>query len=97
MEHTFTANIKSILDNKFGKDADDIFEKSLLIKYINIKTRSANKGSKSRPSFANLYAIYVLVEDYISKSFHQKLGYKDYEGAMHSALLDRAKKLKFGD
>ena len=78
MEHTFTANIKSILDNKFGKDANDIFEKSLILKYINVKTRSANKGSKSRSSFANLYAIYVLVEDYISKSFHQKSGYKDY-------------------
>jgi len=97
MEHTFTANIKSILDNKFGKDANDIFEKSLILKYINVKTRSANKGSKSRSSFANLYAIYVLVEDYISKSFHQKSGYKDYEGAMHSTLLERAKTLKFGD
>ena len=28
MEHTFTASIKAILDNKFGSDAEDIYEKS---------------------------------------------------------------------
>lgn len=57
--HTFTPAIKGILHDLFGKDADEIFEKSLLLQYINLKTKSANKGSKARGSFANLYAIYV--------------------------------------
>lgn len=57
MQHTFTANIKSVLQKHFGKNADEVFEKSQLIQYINLKTRSANKGSKARSSFANLYAI----------------------------------------
>jgi len=48
MENIFTANIKSVLEKHFGKTADDIFDKSQLIQYINEKTRSANKGSKSQ-------------------------------------------------
>jgi len=63
MENIFTANIKSILQKHFGKNTDAVFEKSQLIQYINKKTRSANKGTKARSSFANLYAIYVLIED----------------------------------
>ena len=73
MENIFTANIKTILQKHFGKSADDVFEKSQLIQYINEKTRSANKGSKARSSFANLYAIYVIIEDYIAKGYDKKV------------------------
>jgi hypothetical protein len=59
MEHTFTNNIREILKKSFGKNTDTIFERSLLVQYLNEKTRSANRGSKARGSFANLYAIYV--------------------------------------
>ncbi|WP_228056623.1 hypothetical protein [Microcoleus sp. LEGE 07076] len=44
---------------------------------MNIKTKAANKGSKSRGSFANLYAIYVLLEDYLLKNFHQSEMYSE--------------------
>lgn len=96
MEHTFTVNIQSILDNKFGNDADEIFKNSNLIQYINYKTRSANKGSKARSSFANLYAIYVLVEDYLDNNFEQKGTYSEYEGAIYNKLFARQRQLPFG-
>lgn len=96
MEHTFTSSIKIILEKEFQETADDIFEKSLLIQYINEKTRSANRGSKSRSSFANLYAIYVIVEDYISNGFQEKYGYSDYEGALFNKLFARQRELPFG-
>ena len=67
MEHIFIKTIRDILSANFGNISEEIQEKSLLIQYIIQKTRSANKGSKSRGSFANLYAIYVLLEDYIKK------------------------------
>lgn len=73
MEHTFTANIKAILEQHFGNDSEDIFNNSQLIQYLNFKTRSANKGSKARASFANLYAVYVILEDYTSKGFDKKM------------------------
>lgn len=63
MEHAFTQTIKDALKRRFGAQADELFERSLLLQYINIKTRAANRGSKSRSSFANLYALYVLAED----------------------------------
>jgi len=71
MEHEFTLQILDILKEDFGKKAGFVFENSPLIQYINIKTRSATRGSKSRSSFANLYAIYVLVEDYRNHGFEK--------------------------
>lgn len=96
MEHEFTKVIKEVLKSNFGPQSEDIFEKSHLIQYLNIKTKSASKGSKSRGSFANLYAIYVLVEDYIAKGFHKTGNYTDYEGAMFTALFTRQRELPFG-
>ena len=96
MQHTFTVNIKSVLQKHFGKNADEVFEKSELIQYINFKTRSANKGSKARSSFANLYAIYVIIEDYLEKKFHEAGKYAKYKGAVFSHLFKRQRELPFG-
>src|ERR1019366_327116 len=96
MENTFTENIKSVLEKNFGKNANEIYEKSQLIQYINEKTRSANRGSKSRSSFANLYAIYVIVEDYIANGFDKKGDYSKYEGALFNKLFARQRELPFG-
>jgi hypothetical protein len=96
MEHEFTKKIKVVLNKRFGKYGDTILSKSEIIQYLNIKTKSANKGSKSRGSFANLYAIYVLVEDYILNNFHKNGKYAEYEGAIFSNLLKRQRELPFG-
>lgn len=71
MEHEFTKKIKDVLKNNFENSSDKIFSGSLIIQYLNLKTKSASRDSKSRGSFANLYAIYVLVEDYINKDYHK--------------------------
>jgi len=96
MEHAFTPIIRDILKNHFGSAAEDLFEKSSLLQYINLKTVSATRGSKSRGSFGNLYAIYVLVEDYITHGFHKKGGYTKYFGAQFSKLMIRQRQLPFG-
>ena len=96
MEHVFTSNIKKVLSKHFADVSDDVFDKSLLLQYINIKTKSAQRGSKSRSSFANLYAIYVLIEDYINEGYDHKGKYSNYEGALFSNLLKRIRELPFG-
>ena len=96
MEHAFTISIKTILEKHFDSYAGQIFEQSLLIQYINEKTRSANKGSKARSSFANLYAVYVLLEDYISKNYDKTGDYTIYEGALFVNLFTRQRELPFG-
>ena len=75
MENQFTDTINEILHNHFGDTAPEIFEKSQLLQYIELKTRSANKVAKARGSFANLYAIYVVVEDYIAKGFENAINF----------------------
>jgi hypothetical protein len=96
IEHAFTATIREILKTRFKEASEEIFEKSLLLQYINEKTKSANRGSKSRGSFANLYAIYVLVEDYIKNNFHKKGDYSKYAGAVFTDLFRRQRQLTFG-
>ncbi|MBI2842610.1 MAG: restriction endonuclease [Armatimonadetes bacterium] len=96
MEHTFTARIRAILAEDFPDVAEFLFENSLLLQYINRKTRSASRGSKSRSSFANLYAIYVLVEDYLTHGFDESGAYENYEGAQFSMLLARIREMPFG-
>ncbi len=70
MEHAFTQQIKAILRKKFGALYEAIYEKSPLLQYLNIKTVSATRGSKARGNFGNIYAVYVLVEDYVEGHFH---------------------------
>ncbi len=97
MEHVFTKTIINILKHNFGKQAKVIYENSNLLQYINIKTVSVSKDSKSRSSFANLYAIYVLVEDYIKYAFEKKKDYSKYTGANFSDLFYRQRDLPFGN
>jgi hypothetical protein len=98
MEHSFTQKIKDILASHFGEYGNAVYENSELIQYLNLTTRAAEKGSKSRKGFGNLYAIYVLVEDYVEKGFVENPSYStQYEGARFTDLLSRARKLPFGE
>lgn len=97
--HTFTTTIIQILEKYFGEYAKDVFEASPLLGYLNNKTKAANRGSKARGAFANHYALYVVIEDYLAKGFLDgKAGYSysKYEGAKFSDLFRRQRELPFG-
>lgn len=98
--HDFTQRIEAILATHFGKLAPDIFRASPILGYLNHKTRSATRGSKARGSFANHYALFVVIEDYIQKGFAPGGGnhssYSEYEGARFSDLFRRQRELPFG-
>jgi hypothetical protein len=95
-EHVFTAEIYRILGETYQCDAKELLAQSHLLQYLNIKTKAANRGSKSRAGFANHYAIYVLIEDYINKKFDINGNYESYEGAQFSQLFKRQRELPFG-
>jgi len=95
VEHDFTPVIKDILTRYFGDSAEDLLGKSHLLQYVNLKTVSATRGSKARSSFANLYAIFVLVEDYIQHGYDEGGDYSKYEGAQFSKLFRRQRELPF--
>lgn len=97
--HAFTPVIFEVLNRHFGIYAGDIFENSSILGYLNHKTKAADRGSKARGAFANHYALYVVVEDYINKGFCDEkavMPYSKYEGARFSDLLRRQRELPFG-
>lgn len=97
MEITFEEIIKNILIEEFGEEGNKLFEKPI-VQYLVKKTKSANKGSKTRGSFANIYAMYVLIEDYINEGFFDsKKDYSVYEGAKFTNLFIRQRELPFGN
>lgn len=96
METTFEEYIKNYLIAKYRDVADILYELSYVMQYLVQKTKSANRGAKARGSFANLYAIYVIVEDYLKEGFDRKGGYDHYEGARFSNLMKRQRELPFG-
>lgn len=96
LRHDFTDKIVNILDINTDGNGETILQSSELIQYLNIKTKAANRGSKSRAGFANHYAIYVLIEDYLNNEFDTTGDYCDYEGAKFSDLFNRQRELPFG-
>lgn len=73
--------LEAIADN-YG-----IERNSVVFKYIELKTKASERGSKARRSFGNLYALYVLAEDYINENF---------EGSSFTDLMQRMKAMPFG-
>ena len=97
--HEFTKVIFKVLDEHFGEYGNDVFAESTLLQYLDKKTVSANRGSKTRGSFANIYALYVVVEDYINKGFFDGSAgtpYAQYEGVRFNDLFTRQRELPFG-
>lgn len=95
--HGFTEKIVAILDYHHPVLGEVILSRSTLLQYLNYKTKAANRGSKSRAGYGNVYAIYVLVEDYVENGFHNRDDYEKYEGAQFSNLLKRQRELPFGN
>ena len=96
VKHEFTNEIINQIEQDLKVEGEELIKFAPLLGYINIKTRSANKGSKSRGSFANLYAIYVLLEDYIKVVFEEQKNYSEHQGAIFSELFKRQRELPFG-
>lgn len=98
-QHSFTATIVEVLRRHFGEYAEEIFQASPILGYLNNKTKAANRGSKARGAFANHYALYVVVEDYIKNGFADgkaAIPYAKYQGARFSDLFKRQRELPFG-
>lgn len=64
----------------------NINQDSLAYQYLAKKTKASDRGSKARRSLGNLYALYVLCEDYVN----------NINGSTFSNLMSRMKSLPFG-
>jgi hypothetical protein len=75
-------NFLSAIADSYGIDRN-----SVVFKYLDRKTRASERGSKARRSLGNLYALYVLAEDYVNENF---------EGSSFTDLMRRMKAMPFG-
>lgn len=91
--------IMDVIENHYTKSqANRIFTYSYLLQYLEEKTKSVDKGSKARGSFANIYAIYVLIEDYVKKGYlSPSKDYNVYAGMAFTDALARTHELPFGE
>ena len=89
--------IEDILQTEYPDCWDEVLNLPL-IQYLHTKTRSVTRGSKARGSFGNLYAIYVLVEDYVNQGFvAQPETYSQYDGMRFTDAFRRQRELPFGE
>lgn len=89
--------IKDTLETLYPANlTSKIFDSSFLIRYLDKKTKSVDRSSKSRASFANIYAIYVLIQDYLNV-IATKGKYKKYKGMRFSDALKQVRSLPWGE
>lgn len=56
--------VATIMYEEYNEEGKKVYQESLLIQYLNSKMNAVNGNSKSRRSFANIYAIYSLLVVY---------------------------------
>lgn len=79
-------------------EAKALFSNSCLLQYLEKKTKSVDRSSKARGSFANIYAIYVLTEDYVNNGYtDSNKDYSEYSGMTFTDALARTRELTFGE
>lgn len=91
--------IREILEKHFGsKKAEEIYEKSSLLRYLDFKTNAINGNTKSRRSLGNIYAIYSIIYFYTEEKFTgNDLKYKNFDGFEYTKLFQFYRSLYGGE
>src|SRR5699024_1374064 len=89
--------IEEIIVENHGLEKLEKIKENKLLQFINDKTNAYNKGAKSRANYGSLFAIYVIIDDYIINEYDNKENdYNEYEGASFSPLFNKMRSLPFG-
>ena len=93
--------IKSILHDEFKDcpdfNADAFFEKSPLLRYLDLKTGAIFGNTKTRRSFASIYAIYAILYFYYNDYYKKPDEYKEFGGYDYTKLFIFYRKLYGGE
>lgn len=85
-----------ILEKHFADNALNIYNKSYLIQYFNLKSNAIHGNSKTRRSLANWYAIYTLLHFYKENNFINNKDYDNFKGFNYSDLFNYMRTLYGG-
>ena len=83
--------IKNILEDEFKDipdfDVDLFFNKSPLLRYLDLKMGAIFGNTKTRRSLANIYAIYAILNFYMIDYFKKPDEYKEFDGYDYTRLF----------
>lgn len=82
-----TYMIREVPPGYISFNADAFFEKSPLLKYLDLKTGAISGDTKTRRSLANIYAIYSLLHFYSNDFYDKPDEYKDFDGYDYTKLF----------
>lgn len=88
--------IKEILNEAFGKEGCKIYSQSLLLQYLDKKTKAIHGNSKTRRSLGNIYALYSILFYYIGRFYQNADKYKEFEGFDFTHLITFCRNLYGG-
>lgn len=88
--------IETILTNDYGAKYQNIYDKSLLIQYLDKKMGAVHGDSKKRRSFANIYAIYSILHFYKDEFYNDPDNYRKFEGYDYMKLFNYYRSLYGG-
>ena len=80
--------VKEILESEFPENYEDIYDKSLLIQYLDKKMKAVHGNSKTRRSLANIYAIYSILHFYAENYYSQPDEYRKFAGFDYMLLFN---------
>ena len=82
--------VKKILEEQLGEnfDAEDFYNSSPLLKYLDSKMGAIYGNSKSRRSLANIYAVYSIIYFYVDEFFSDEDSYKNFDGYEYTKLFN---------
>lgn len=80
--------IKVILVQEFGDRYADVFAKSCLLQYLDIKMKAVHGDSKARRSLANIYAIYSILHYYSGEFVGRRRAYCQFAGYDFTKLFN---------
>lgn len=89
--------IEEILKNSYPVNYQIIYDKSLLLQYLDKEMKAVHGNSKSRRSLASIYAIYSILHFYISDFFEDKEAYRAFTGYDYTKLFQFYRNLYGGN
>ena len=89
--------IEEILKNSYPVNYQIIYDKSLLLQYLDKEMKAVHGNSKSRRSLASIYAIYSILHFYISDFFEDKEAYRAFTGYDYTKLFQFYRNLYGGE
>lgn len=88
--------IEAILKKEFLQNYQEIYDNSPLLQYLDKKMKAVHGNSKTRRSFANIYAIYSILYFYQKDFFNKPDEYRKFSGYDYMRLFNHYRSLYGG-